>query len=810
MARLNEPTASVETLDNLKRRFVRQNREIARVNSTQSLRIRTLESEISRLLSENIALRERIISLQYEVDKRPGRATLAGMGTIKEKLEAKLTELGGLVQELGSIQVAVENPRSPKRKLMNQNESKRSPDQKNWKNNLTLSEVTAGGDGRLPPIVEDKYFPRKTLDAEELLGIFPSQPNVTDSPDLGPPPVAHFEEGDPVKFETAQGSAPPTDAEDGPAQNHLFANLETRRKRRESTSMTQTKIYETTNLQPLPPDVSSAVDLAAPLVVQPLRSSAKRKLNATEAEYKSSDEAAEGSSQDENGFMISLSRPVMTDMTDLNKSIPAKSTVLKRGDDLLLNQTASREFIVEEATGDRKAKDLVVAGAINHRNALGPKSVNTDPTSPAKLSKIGSTDKVNGPKDDAVKRFPSRNRLKEKAGRPAVPVPKELAPVNTSSIPAKIAPETPASLSHDLLSQVSSEPSAARPHSRDTPPPSDLQSVALNAGVFGTADRAARRPRGSVSYAEPNLRDKMRRPTKDLVDAVGASDRPQHLATSKIEKNIAGSDSASGKGMVQAIDVKEESNASDLWQIPSSTQSQEQQPQRGMVEPASPLGNKSSIPPAELPMSVITNRRRRTVELHRTEAEEAEQSRHQNHPGAGSAILALAAGSQRPRRREGEKNAREGQVLEKQETAKESSGVSPADGLENGDEKRMRESAKSTTAMTGSRSSRRYSTMPGAEGTTTTAMGQSKSGGGGGGGIGGPLPRKRERRKETASSAGGIRGDGCTDLKTTKSVVGLSHGVGGVGSGEGEGGVIGDEATGRAERAAVRRRSMML
>lgn len=134
------------------------------MNSTQSVRIRNLESEISRLLSENIALRERVISLQYEVDKRPGHYVLEDMGTVKEKLEAKLTELGGLVQELGRIQVAVENPRSPRRKSMNRTEPKRSPDQKNWKNNLTLSEVTGGGDGRLPPIVEDKYFPRKTLE----------------------------------------------------------------------------------------------------------------------------------------------------------------------------------------------------------------------------------------------------------------------------------------------------------------------------------------------------------------------------------------------------------------------------------------------------------------------------------------------------------------------------------------------------------------------------------------------------------------------------------------------------------------------
>lgn len=353
------------------------------MNSTQSVRIRNLECEISRLLSENIALRERVISLQYEVDKRPRRSVLEDMGTVKGKLEAKLAELGGLVQELGRIQVAAENPRSPKRKSLNRTEPKRSPDQKNWKNNFTLSEVTGGGGGRLPPIVEDKYFPRKTLEyvilctersrgltdccvsAEELLGIFPDQANITDSPDLGSPPVAHFEEGDPVKFDADRGSAPPVDATDGPVQHPLFANLETRRKRRESTNMAQAKVYETTDPQPLPPDTSSSADVAA-RVVQPLRSSAKRKLN-TEEENKSRGEAAEKSLQDENDFMFNRSRQVMADS---DKIIPARSTTLKYGDGLLLN--ASRESTNEEVTRERKAKDVVIPETISNRKALGP------------------------------------------------------------------------------------------------------------------------------------------------------------------------------------------------------------------------------------------------------------------------------------------------------------------------------------------------------------------------------------------------------------------------------------------------------
>ena len=423
-------------------------------------------------------------------------------------------------------------------------------------------------------------------------------------------------------------------------------------------------------------------------------------------------------------------------------------------------------------------------------------SVNTDPTSPAKFGKFGSTDKVTDCKDEVVKKLPSRNRIKDKASKP-VPAPKESTPINAPRISAKAAFETLAPLSHDLFSPVSSEPSTAHSHSRDTPPPLDLQPDASNAGVFGTADRATRRPRGSVSYAEPNLRDKMRRPTKDLVDAVGADDRPQHLATNKLEERLTGSESASGKSVPRALHVKEESdaNASELWQIPSSTPSQEQQQQRGVVEPISPLGNKSSIPGADLPTSVITNRRRRTVGLHRTETEGSEPSSHQNHPGAGSAILALAAGSQRARRRDEEKKAREGQA-ERQETEKDPSGSSPPEGLENVDEKGLQESATGSTTTT-LRNTRRFSSMAGEDGPATTAMAEGKGGVGGG-----PVARKRERKKEPVSRARGDTNGGASELKSVRSAAGLNH----------EGGLVAgvEEVTGRAERAAVRRRSTML
>ena len=89
---------------------------------------------------------------------------LEGVDIVKGKLEAKLTELGGLVQELGNVQRNVESQRAQRRRSLSRNSPKKSPDQRNWKNALTLAEVTGGADDRLPPIVEDKYFPRRTME----------------------------------------------------------------------------------------------------------------------------------------------------------------------------------------------------------------------------------------------------------------------------------------------------------------------------------------------------------------------------------------------------------------------------------------------------------------------------------------------------------------------------------------------------------------------------------------------------------------------------------------------------------------------
>ena len=86
------------------------------------------------------------------------------MTSVKAKLEEKLAELGVLVKELGQVQEVTSTRRTSKRKSVGQSPPQRSPDQRNWKNVLALSEATGGMDGRLPPILEDKYYPRRTME----------------------------------------------------------------------------------------------------------------------------------------------------------------------------------------------------------------------------------------------------------------------------------------------------------------------------------------------------------------------------------------------------------------------------------------------------------------------------------------------------------------------------------------------------------------------------------------------------------------------------------------------------------------------
>ncbi|KAI4129557.1 MAG: hypothetical protein LQ347_003734, partial [Umbilicaria vellea] len=356
-------------------------------------------------------------------------------------------------------------------------------------------------------------------------------------------------------------------------------------------------------------------------------------------------------------------------------------------------------------------------------------------------------------------------------------------------------------------------PSAARPESRDTPPPPDLNPDASTSDAFNAAGRISRRARGSVSYAEPNLRDKMRRPTKELVDAVGADERVPRAASAKPDGSKSENEDASGvdrnKAMRTVVIIKKEDGLSESasWKHLASTEPSKSQNERARAEAASPLGNKTS---ADLPASVITERRRRTSALHRSDELPLPEEKPLT-SGSGATIAALlAAGA-------GNKKSKSHPSAVPREDPNEKKQLDePVDIYDFNDSTPTGETGTivlgkaQPVGPAATRTSRRQPTVlaysrstPSIPTIVTEAEAKEA-----------PLVgRPSGRRRETLGSGGAAtvltaplapstveaktKSDGILDLKPTKSVMG-------VGAAFAEGG------SGRAERAASRRRSMMI
>lgn len=141
--------------------------------------------------------------------------------------------------------------------------------------------------------------------------------------------------------------------------------------------------------------------------------------------------------------------------------------------------------------------------------------VNTDPVVSPKKQRPNALEK---PEKHAVPVLKARGRPRLNISRtitppelPILPIPER---VQTAEIHLEAQPpQTPAV--EDIFSPPSTEPSTSRPESKDTPPPGDLSA----ADQIG-AGRPGRRARPQVSYKEPSLHTKMRRPDAKLVDAI--------------------------------------------------------------------------------------------------------------------------------------------------------------------------------------------------------------------------------------------------------------------------------------------------
>lgn len=460
--------------DEVKRRFIRQNRELAKNNSNQSLRIRSLELEVSKLLAENHGLREDVYRLQREAGSQTASTVVS---RIKDELQAKLAELDVLVKGLDGAQTEAG--------LAQESTSgERAPLQGPWRERQPLLEAMR--DSQMPTILEDKSFPRRTLGADEI-SVVRLSGHSDGSPDIGPPPIAHFDDEDPVK--NASPSRPP--AQDDELPTSMSVNLETRRKRRDGQPKLEIRRHSI---------LAQSPEKLAAESTSLLRTGAKRKLADRDL-----DKTAKPLGQ-----------------ADFTFSRRASAAEPREAD-------GAPHDSVEADVAPLVVADAGVPILEPVRKVLGEKSVNMSPRKTAARPAKGAQEVPDKPAPH-VPRATSSARTQTRFRRTsAIPLPlptDEVLPtveIDVEPIPASTSTEDPPS-APSLFS-----PTPDPVESRDTPPPGDLSNLSMLSTATDGTSRPSRRARAAVNYAEPSLMAKMRRPEKKMVDALSGLQDPRRV-----------------------------------------------------------------------------------------------------------------------------------------------------------------------------------------------------------------------------------------------------------------------------------------
>ncbi|KAI9714295.1 MAG: hypothetical protein M1820_000256 [Bogoriella megaspora] len=536
MARLNDAPAPAESLEALKRRFLRQNRELAKYvdwnNSNQSLRISALEGDIQRLVAENVSLKEHVNHLQLQLDRREDSYSVDHVMGIRDNIQAKLEEMTALIANLGKPTETSDGDRlkaqKPPSRALCRPERAANQDQDFER------------DGRLAPIDENgnEEHTGENLRQDEA-SIVRLSDQTNESPDIGPPPIAHFECDDPIKFDTKTSQLQSNDPEIDDMPANVFANLETRRKRRESNTRFDSRRSQL--FQSLSPDQaksSSAMSVVNQNARTTLKAGAKRKMSAREGLPETTD------------FHYSRKPSSVTDTVLENvvneKEITSIPSTL--GD-------SSRPIARNPRTGDG-------------RQVLGNKNANI---SPRKVSE-SLTSRTSDEKRTALK---SRNNTsdKEKARSRAMAASQDSNAVVMETV---LPPKTPGL--GDLASPTSTGPSTARTDSRDTPPPNGPSLSALSSASSAATGRVPRRARAQVNYAEPNLVSKMRRPTEKLSDAISGRDRPIKEEDVGTEAELKAGDGE--KSAIRTVVIKRENSEPSWKSLPNTDKPDAQSPLR--------------------------------------------------------------------------------------------------------------------------------------------------------------------------------------------------------------------------------------
>ncbi|KAK7423907.1 hypothetical protein QQX98_000779 [Neonectria punicea] len=545
--------------DAVRKKLMRQNRDLAKSNNVRALRIRELENDCACMLSENLELRGRILELEKELEDNDTRRIADHAMAIKEKLESQLTEWGALLAGLG-----VEPPtkrHSPRvrrtaKPRLSFSSQRPSPSQRRLRDIARDIE-------ELGHISETKSYPRMSMNPEQILALR-SEANSAESPELGPPPMSQFIDEDPVKVDSPSRPCPAPAPESPKVKMEPPVTLESPQRISVTERPPSPKKKEEVTFQPKETKPKQPVlsEVSGP---QLTKTGSKRKLAVRDEVGTSKPQRIDNENQDP-------------------RAVAEKHSIREKAGGRTLKELAS---IRKEARGRTNA-------ATATRKPLAAKSTNDDITSPKKTSRTVVTDEIAAAKADLIKSKTSLERPKSKATNPgpiiieAVIDPQPTAP-KVTDVPSELG--TPVT-DIALLSPSSPETVASNDGSRGaTPPPTDINSSREPA-------RPSRRARAAVSYAEPNLRDKMRRPTKELYDAVAGEGKNARRSS---QAEPLAPDSAK---------IKREMDLGASWKkLPLAPTVQSDQSPDNI--PTSPLAGKGS-PPLELRHSAAIEKGRRT------------------------------------------------------------------------------------------------------------------------------------------------------------------------------------------------------
>lgn len=167
-----------------------------------------------------------------------------------------------------------------------------------------------------------------------------------------------------------------------------------------------------------------------------------------------------------------------------------------------------------------------------------------------------------------------------------------------------VSSETPSAPETCISGSV--KDSSSQVESNDSSRQQTRENTQTAPSTTGPASRQTRRPRPAISYAEPNLRDKMRRPTDELVDAV-VPDRFRRISSSQAEKNNHGNEE-------QDIHVsKAKTRTTSGTKGDSDISSSSSAHKDATRETAASSEDVKFHSLSELPTTVITERKRRTL-----------------------------------------------------------------------------------------------------------------------------------------------------------------------------------------------------